>query len=304
MPMKSVIAIPLAVCCVALVACQSKPEADVSRQPLIEVEGYFLYQDELASVIQPGLSPEDSAALADAFIRTWATNVLLYENAKRNVANEAEIEQMVEEYRKSLTIHYYQQRLVAQRLSSVSDDEVEAFYESHQTQFPLHDNLLRGVFMKVPSNAPRIERVRKALKELDDDKDIQKLEEYSVKHAASYDYFADTWVLFNDLAKKMPLEGIDQRTFLLNRTFYELSDSTYTYMLHIVDYKLAGTPAPLEFVSERIRTMLNNRRKQEYIKQFELSLYDDAANSGKITFYPPLFDNKNLESKLEYETQN
>lgn len=302
--MKKIIAIPLAACCVAFSACQSKPEADVSRQPLIEVEGRFLYQDELEPVIPSGISAADSAALADAFIRNWATNVLLYENAKRNVANEAEIEQMVEEYRKSITIHYYQQRLVAQRLGDVGDDEVAAFYEAHATQFPLHDNLLRGVFLKVPNSAPRIDKVRKAFKDLGDDENIQKLEEYSVQHAASYDYFADTWILLNDLAKKMPLDGIDQKAFLANHTFYETSDSTYAYMLGIVDYKLAGTAAPLEFVGERIRTMLNNQRKQEYIKQFELSLYDDAASSGEITFYPPVFDNKNLESDFEDEAKH
>ena len=273
------------------------------RQPLIEVEGRFLYQDELNAVIPQGISTADSAALADAFIRNWATNVLLYENAKRNVANEAEIEQMVEEYRKSLTIHYYQQRLVAQRLGDVSDDEVAAFYEAHATQFPLHDNLLRGVFLKVPNSAPNIDKVRRAFKKLDDDQNIQKLEEYSVQHAASYDYFVDTWILLNDLAKRMPLEGIDQKALLTNNSFYETADSTYTYMLDIVDYKLVGTTAPLEVVNERIRTMLNNQRKMEYIKQFELSLYDDAASSGKITFYPPVFENKNLESTFEDEAK-
>ncbi len=273
------------------------------RQPLIEVEGRFLYQDELNAVIPQGISTADSAALADAFIRNWATNVLLYENAKRNVANEAEIEQMVEEYRKSLTIHYYQQRLVAQRLGDVSDDEVAAFYEAHATQFPLHDNLLRGVFLKVPNSAPNIDKVRRAFKKLDDDQNIQKLEEYSVQHAASYDYFVDTWILLNDLTKRMPLDNIDQKAWLTNNSFYETADSTYTYMLDIVDYKLIGTTAPLEVVNERIRTMLNNQRKMEYIKQFELSLYDDAASSGKITFYPPVFENKNLESTFEDEAK-
>ena len=294
----------IAICGVLCVSCQKKkPEADALRQPLIEVEGRFLYQDELNAVIPQGISTADSAALADAFIRNWATNVLLYENAKRNVANEAEIEQMVEEYRKSLTIHYYQQRLVAQRLGDVSDDEVAAFYEAHATQFPLHDNLLRGVFLKVPNSAPNIDKVRRAFKKLDDDQNIQKLEEYSVQHAASYDYFVDTWILLNDLAKRMPLDNIDQKALLTNNSFYETADSTYTYMLDIVDYKLVGTTAPLEVVNERIRTMLNNQRKMEYIKQFELSLYDDAASSGKITFYPPVFENKNLESTFEDEAK-
>ena len=131
-----------------LVACNIKPQADVAREPLMEVEGQFLYKDELAPTIPEGTTPEDSAVLADAFIRKWATNILLYETAKRNIANEDEIDAMVEEYRKTLTIHYYQQRLVAQRLAEPTDAEVEAFYEQHEGLFPLHENVLRGVFLK------------------------------------------------------------------------------------------------------------------------------------------------------------
>ena len=105
-------------CCLLLVvgSCQQQA-ADTSREPVLEVEGKFLYHDDLDKIIPEGTSREDSTNLADAYIRKWITDVLLYENAKRNIANEDVVEDLVEEYRKSLTIHYYQQRLVAQRLA-------------------------------------------------------------------------------------------------------------------------------------------------------------------------------------------
>lgn len=282
-----------------LVACNIKPQADVAREPLMEVEGQFLYKDELAPIIPEGTTPEDSAVLADAFIRKWATNILLYETAKRNIANEDEIDAMVEEYRKTLTIHYYQQRLVAQRLAEPTDAEVEAFYEQHEGLFPLHENVLRGVFLKVPNGAPKIERVRKTIKDLDDDADLQALEEYSVRHAAVYDYFPDKWVYFSDLICRMPMPDADQARFLENASFYEASDSTYTYFLKVTDYRLAGMAAPLDFVQEKIRTILSNRRKLEYLQQFEVSLYDDAVTNGQITFYNSLQEKKSLKSYFE-----
>ncbi|MGN0186657.1 MAG: hypothetical protein ACI392_02800 [Paludibacteraceae bacterium] len=291
--------LPLLLLSCVLAACSLKPQADVAREPLLEVEGQFLYKDELAQIIPAGTAPEDSAVLADAFIRKWATNILLYETAKRNIANEDEIDAMVEEYRKTLTIHYYQQRLVAQRLPEPTDAEVEAFYEQHAGLFPLSENVLCGIFLKVPNGAPKIERVRKTIKDLNDEADLQTLEEYSVRHAAVYEYFPDKWVYFNELTCRMPPLNTDQTHFLENASFYEASDSTYTYFLKVTDYRLVGMATPLDFVQEKIRTILSNQRKLEYLQQFEVSLYDDAVTNGQITFYHPLQGKKSLKSYFE-----
>ena len=56
-------------------------------------------------------------------------------------------------------------------------------------------------------------------------------------------------------------------------------------MLNITDYQLAGYPAPLEFVQEKVRTILYNQRKIEYITNFETELYEDAQKDGDITYF-------------------
>ena len=264
-------------------SCQQQA-ADTSREPVLEVEGKFLYHDDLDKIIPEGTSREDSTNLADAYIRKWITDVLLYENAKRNIANEDVVEDLVEEYRKSLTIHYYQQRLVAQRLAEPTDEEVAAFYEKHTEQFLLAENMLRGVYLKVPLASPKVDRVRGYMRKINE-KSIQQIEQYSIQHAVSYDYFVDKWLYLNDVLKKMPSAIPDQGAFLSNTKFYETRDSVYTYMLNITDYQLAGSPAPLEFVQEKVRTILYNQRKIEYIKNFETELYEDAQKDGDITYF-------------------
>lgn len=271
--------------CLLLVvgSCQQQV-ADASQKPVLEVEGKFLYREDLDKIIPEGTSLEDSTNLADAYIRKWITDVLLYENAKRNIANEAVVEDLVEEYRKSLTIHYYQQRLVAQRLQEPTDEEVADFYAKHTDQFLLPENMLRGVFLKVPLASPKVDRVRGYMRKLNE-KSIQQIEQYSIQHAVSYDYFIDKWLYFNDVLKKMPSSIVDQGSFLANTKFYETKDSVYCYMLNIADYQLAGSPAPLEFVQEKVRTILYNQRKIEYIKNFETELYKDAQDDGDITYF-------------------
>ena len=104
---------------------------------------------------------------------------------------------------------------------------------------------------------------------------------------------------FSDLICRMPTPDADQARFLENASFYETSDSTYTYFLKVTDYRLVGMAAPLDFVQEKIRTILSNRRKLEYLQQFEVSLYDDAVTNGQITFYNSLQEKKSLKSYFE-----
>ena len=71
-----------------------------------------LYKEDIKSIVPQGTNSEDSTLIIDAYIRRWATNILILENAKRNVSNQAEINKMAEEYRRTLTIHYYKQEMV------------------------------------------------------------------------------------------------------------------------------------------------------------------------------------------------
>jgi hypothetical protein len=112
---------------VALIsACRQQPAAN-GRTPLLEVEGKFLYADELKAVIAKDATSDDSAAIAESYIRQWITNVRLYENAKRNVRNTGEIDLMVEKYRKSLIIQQYQLNMLENRLknSLPAEEEIE-----------------------------------------------------------------------------------------------------------------------------------------------------------------------------------
>ena len=90
----------------SLMGCATRTP-DQSRVPLLEVEGKYFYLDQLDGVIPSNISAADSIQLADSYIKKWVTDVLLYENAKRNVTDKAEIDKLLEDYKKSLIIHQY-----------------------------------------------------------------------------------------------------------------------------------------------------------------------------------------------------
>jgi len=265
----------------------TKKSVDVKGKPLLEVEGKFLYPEEIQHVIPPNVNDTDSTEIANSYIRKWVTDVLMYENAKRNITNQAEIDELVENYRKSLTIHQYQQKIIEQRLpKEPSEEDLKTFYTQYSDQLILKENILKGLLLVVPKKAPKLSTVRSWVQS-GNAKSLENIEKYSIQNAISYDYFGDKWLSFSDILKKIPLKIEDPSKFLSSNKFVETSDSTQAYFLRIESYKLNGQPEPYEIAKNRISIILLNKQKTEFITKFENELYNDAINNETVTFFNP-----------------
>ena len=265
-------------------SCKSKTP-DVARKPYLEVEGKFLYADEIEQVIPPNVNDTDSTEIAQSYIRKWATDVLMYENAKRNITNKAEIDELVENYRKSLTIHQYQQRMIEQRLpKEPAEEDLKAFYSQYGQQLLLTENTLKGLLLIVPKNAQKMANVRGWVQSANS-KSLESIEKYSIQNAISYDYFGDKWLPLSEVLKKIPLKIEDAAHFLSANKFVETQDSTQHYFLRILSYRLSGQIEPYDMARKRISNILLNKQKADFISKFENEIYDDAVKDETITFF-------------------
>jgi hypothetical protein len=256
-------------------------EKDANREALLEVEGRFLYRDQIEAIVPTNVSDADSLKMAEAYIRKWATDVLLYENAKRNIGDKSEIDALLEQYRKALTIHQYQQRLIQQRLPKiVSEDEILSFYEQYGSQFVLHEHVLKGLLLVVPAGTNELSKVRSWVRS-GDAKAVEEIEKFSMKGALSYHYFYDYWMTFSELQKRMPL----QADRLTTTGLIEYSDSARHYLLHVRELRKEGQTEPFETASGRISEIILNKLKSDFVSRFEDELYNDAVRSGTITFF-------------------
>jgi hypothetical protein len=268
----------------AFFSCNNKT-ADTTRQKLLEVEGKFLYLDQIQEIIPPNVNAKDSSEIAESFIRKWVTDVLLYENAKRNITNKEEIDQLLEDYRKSLIIHQYQQKLLQERLpKEPSEEEIKAFYDKYKNQLILKENVIQGILLVTPENAPQLANVRNWVQS-GNTKALENIEKFSMQHAISYDYFAEKWIPFSEILRKLPLQLEDQTSYLSGRRFVELSDSTKHYFLSIKASKLIGQTEPYEMAKPKIVNLIMNKLKADFISNFEDEIYNDAIKNESVTFF-------------------
>jgi len=266
-------------------SCAPKKADTPDRKALLEVEGKFLYADELQKVIPPNISDSDSIDIAQSYIKKWVTDVLMYENAKRNITNKEEIDELVEGYRKSLTIHQYQQKMIEQRLpKEPSEEDLKAFYDQYSEQLVLKENIIKGLLLVIPEKAPKMANVRSWVQS-GNTKSLESIEKYSIQNAISYDYFCDRWLPFSEILKKMPLQIEDPSTYLASHRFVEVSDSTQHYFLRIESYKNSGQVEPYEMAKDRISNILLNKQKADFMTKFEDELYNDAVKDETVNFF-------------------
>ena len=161
----------------------------------MEVNGEVLYQEDIEKILPEKLSDEDSIAFVENYKKKWAINVLLFEKADENIKSSEKIDKLTEEYRKELIINEYQQGLINQNLKNISQEESQDVYEKEKENFILDEPIIKGIYIKLPSNAPNQEQLAKWLTEIND-VSLEHIEKYCIKYASSYNIFMDSWTLF------------------------------------------------------------------------------------------------------------
>lgn len=256
------------------------------KTPLVEVSGEFLYKEDLQAALPLNISKDDSVLFAEHYIRNWIEDALLFDKAEGNIPDNDKISKLVENYRRALIMHTYQEELVNQKLANdISEEEINAYYEKNKELFRLDNPLVKGLFIKVPLSSPDLGNVRVWYRKNNQDV-IEKLEKYSLRNAVSYDYFYDRWTSVPDVAAKIPLKVLDtDANYLDKNRNVEVKDTAFCYFLHIEDFFGKDKQKPLDFARDEIKEILINLKRVEFINKVKEDLYQRASDRNKIIYY-------------------
>lgn len=265
------------------VACSEQYDHK-GKTPILELDGNYLYQEDLKAALPSKLSADDSLLFAQHFIRNWVEDVLLYEKAESNIPDNGEIERLVGNYRKALIMHTYQQALIHQKLSNeISEQELMEYYENHKELFKLERPLVQGIFIKVPLTAPELNNVRRWYKTPTQDA-VEHLEKYSLQNAVKYEYFYDKWVPMSDVLDLIPLKMSEAEEYVNQTRHIELKDTAFYYFLNISEYRQVGEQEPYEFARSDVKDMMMNLRQVDFMKAVKNDLYERAVNRNRIKY--------------------
>lgn len=262
-----------------LLACKGKQSVD--SDIVASVDEKVLRKSEVKAMIPRGVSSADSLIMAESVIKKWVKDALVFDLASRNLDEKAEIDKLVDDYRNSLVRYRYQERLIKERLSgNIQESDKLRFYEENQQKFTLDKALVKGLFLKIPIDAPGLSDIKTWYKQTNEEA-LEKIEKFSVQNATVYDYFYDRWVEFDQIVDNMPTRVPDANAFLKINKYVEEADNSYCYLLAITEYLPAGSVAPYEYVNAQIVEILINQRKVDFLRAFEEELYTNAIRQGK-----------------------
>lgn len=231
-----------------------------------------------------GMSTEDSARVAEQYIYQWAINLLEYDVAKDKLNKD--IERMVEDYRRSLYIHEYEQYLIAQRMSKgVEDTIIKEFYDLHSHHFVLREAIVKGVLLVVPNGAPNMDLLRKNIQHPEEEENIEWIEKFAYQYATGYELFLDDWKTVSQIILRMPFEKDDLNKQLKATRQIELQDSINTYLLQVTDLYQANQPMPIEYARPEIEKIMLAQRQVNFIQQERIGLYEKAIKEGILKRY-------------------
>lgn len=257
-----------------------------TEQPIAQVFESSLYLSEISDFIPRGTSREDSIIMSRNYIKNWVTQKLLLHKAIENLSGEeARIQKQVEDYRTSLLIHRYKQKMIEQRLmEEISDTEIESYYQEHKNNFVLVTPIVKSVFFILPKNAPNLKEVKKWFKS-DQEEDQESLEDYCLTHARKYDKFENKWIEAKYLLNLVPGDFSNLEQAILTRKNIEREDDDSYYFLKINDLRIDQTIAPIEYVREEIIMILKNKKKLQFENELEKQINQEGLRKKYVKIY-------------------
>lgn len=250
---------------------------------LAEYNGKTITQEQI-NILTTGLTPEDSINVTKQYIQQWATSLIEYDIAKDQINKN--IEQLVEDYRRSLYLHEYETKLISQRMPrNVEDTLVQTFYNTHRHQLILTETIIQGLLLVVPNQAPQFNELKKKIQQPELEENIEWIEKFAYQYATGYELFTEEWKTTSDIIVLMPLEQDNLDKQLKNKRQIEIQDSINTYLLQVTDLHMKGDEKPITYARKEIEEILLRQRQVEFIQQERNKLYNKAIETGKLKLY-------------------
>lgn len=276
----------------AAVSCRlveglSDTAAELTRGEVVARVGkHRLHKSELEKFIPAGVSPEDSAGLAQGYIKAWAEELLMLEMAQAQLSKQQkDVSAELEEYRRSLLKYRYEQLYINQRLDTlVTEEEISAYYKASQEKFKLDRPVMKSRYLIIPADSRSLKTIRAKMSS-EDDTDALQADSLAFTVAIKYVDSSDNWMDAITLAQDL---GTDWRTLVssIKNSFSEFTDDAGNlHLAYIVEMVPAGKPAPLEYCRERIKDIILSTRKHTLEASLEKTLMDDAIESKKFVIY-------------------
>ena len=270
-----------------LQSCESFLRPDVDQNAVAKLGDQYLLLEDIPSYLYQNASPQDSVAIVNDYINQWAAKELLIQKSLINLPVEKmeAFDRLVSNYKSDLYTLAYKEALVNSRSDTViGSEELAAFYANEQQNFLVKEKLVRLRFVSLPINYSDVALIARKLKTFEES-DIRYLDSISIQFN-KLNLNDSIWVPLTRIVKEIgPLALDNEEIYLKKSQFFELRDSLGVYLGQVQEVLEVNDIAPLSYVKPSLEQILKIRKKQEFLRQIERDIIDEAIKNKELEIY-------------------
>ncbi|MDR1793448.1 MAG: hypothetical protein LBR36_08450 [Bacteroidales bacterium] len=241
---------------------------------------------ELADMLPVFDTLADSLSVRQQYVDAWILEQVMLHQAKKTLSKEEKnFDKEIEAYKNSLLIYAYKNKMIEQKVNkNVTNDEILAYYNDHKESFRLKEAIVKIHYAKLFLHAPHFQTIKKIIfKSSLSAQEQMELTDLCSKYAVNY-YLSNDWLLLSDILKEVPLQNFDETDFKRNHTQFELADTTYSYLVQVLDFKINEGYIPIQLAKQRIIEQILQQRYIKIVEELEKQNLQKAFKDEKIIF--------------------
>ncbi len=251
-----------------------------------KVGSNVLYKSEVEALIPEGTTGEDSLRIAMQYINAWGSDMVFLDMAESKLSkSEKDVTKELESYRRSLLKYRYEQHYVNERLdTTVTEAEIEEYYNSHEETFVLTTPIVKARFLRISPTSPNLRQMKSLMSDTDEDA-LWEAENLAYSASDVFTGYSNNWIDIRKLAEDM---GTDKEHLLGigPEKFVEIDDGSGSVSIaYIMELMEAGKIAPVEYCTPEISDIIISTRKRRLTASLEQELLDAARSKGKFVIY-------------------
>ncbi len=269
---------------IGLAGCQAPTPEESDDPVLARVHQRELHLSEMEGMFPETATAADSAVVIEAFASRWARDAILLWESEQNTPSDLNLDRLVRDYRASLVRSSYEEQLVSTKLdSTISQSELQSFYDATKDQYQLEKPIIRCLFVRVPYPTPAEEALQ-ALWNNGKPQDTSALRVYARKYAELALLNDSAWYSLDEIADQLPEGTLTADNVDSKREFTQL-DGTHRYYFRLFELKPRMEIAPLSYVENQARRAILHGRKREVLERTREEIFERELRRENIEFF-------------------
>ena len=265
---------------VFLLSCNLNNELD--KNIIAKVGDKTLTFEELLEKVPNNIERLDSTVVVNEIINNWALNELLIKNAEMNLSElvKNRLKKNSNEYYNNLLVNTYKKKIASVNSDTlVNKKDIAEYYDTNLNNFVLYEDIVQARYIRLNKNNFNINEIKRRFRRFNRD-DIIFFDSISLQ-LLNYSLNDSIWINKDLFFKKINVLDDEEIDRIVKKTLYIVKeDSLDVYLVKINRFKGINDKAPLTYIYKRIEELIINKKKVDFIKNFDKEIIENAKQEN------------------------